>query len=326
MTEQVRIIVVNWNGRSLLEECLQGLRRQSYRSFSVTLVDNGSTDGSPALVRDRFPEVRVISLTENRGFAGANNCALRDLTTPFVALLNNDAVADPRWLGYLVEALEQTKEAGFAASKMLYYDRPGMIDRCGDGYTRAGVGLLRGRGEPAGNYGRREWIFGACAGAALYRTDMLKDIGLFDEDFFLIYEDLDLSFRAQLRGYRCLYVPEAKVFHRASGSLVYDSPVSVYYGHRNLEWTYLQNMPGRLMLRTILPHLLYDLAAFCYFTVHGRGWDYVRAKGDAIRGFRRAWCKREHVQKGRCVTDRYIWSLFDKERLFPRFMRRLRKR
>ena len=326
MTEQVRIIVVNWNGRSFLEECLQGLRRQTYRSFSIVLVDNGSTDGSPAMVRERFPDAQVIALPENRGFAGANNCALRDLSTPYVALLNNDAVAARDWLEHLVEALEQTKEAGFAASKMLYYDRPEVIDRCGDGYTRAGVGLLRGRGEPAGHYSRREWVFGACAGAALYRTDMLKDIGLFDEDFFLIYEDMDLSFRAQLRGYRCLYVPEAKVLHRTSRSLVYDSPVSVYYGHRNLEWNYLQNMPGRLILRTILPHLFYDLAAFCYFTVHGRGWDYLRAKGDALKGFRRAWGKRKHAQEGRRVSNEYIWNLFARERFFPRLIKRLREK
>ena len=326
MTEQVRIIVVNWNGRSFLEECLQGLRRQTYRSFSIVLVDNGSTDGSRAMVRERFPDAQVIALPENRGFAGANNCALRDLSTPYVALLNNDAVAARDWLEHLVEALEQTKEAGFAASKMLYYDRPEVIDRCGDGYTRAGVGLLRGRGEPAGHYSRREWVFGACAGAALYRTDMLKDIGLFDEDFFLIYEDMDLSFRAQLRGYRCLYVPEAKVLHRTSRSLVYDSPVSVYYGHRNLEWNYLQNMPGRLILRTILPHLFYDLAAFCYFTVHGRGWDYLRAKGDALRGFGRAWGKRQHVQEGRRVSNEYIWNLFARERFFPRLIKRLREK
>ena len=139
MAEQVRIIVVNWNGKPFLEECLQGLRRQLYRSFSVVLVDNGSTDGSLMLVRNRFPEVQVIALPENRGFAAANNCALQGLGTPYAALLNNDAVAEPGWLGNLVEALEQTKEAGFAASKMLYDHQPDVIDRCGDGYTRAGV-------------------------------------------------------------------------------------------------------------------------------------------------------------------------------------------
>ena len=144
MPEHVRIIVVNWNGRVFLEDCLQSLRRQTYRSFSVTLVDNGSTDGSLEFVSDRFPEVHVIALMENQGFAGANNRALSNLTTPYVALLNNDAVADPGWLASLVEALEEANESGFAASRMLSYDRPEVIDRCGDGYTKAGAGLLRG--------------------------------------------------------------------------------------------------------------------------------------------------------------------------------------
>ncbi|MBN2568704.1 MAG: glycosyltransferase family 2 protein [Deltaproteobacteria bacterium] len=322
MSEQVQIIIVNWNGRAFLEDCLQSLRRQSYRSFSVTLVDNASTDGSLELVSERFPEVQVIALTENRGFAEANNCALRDSTTPYVALLNNDAVADPYWLESLVETLEQTKEAGFAASKMLYYDRPGLIDRCGDGYTRAGVGLLRGRGEPSGHYNRRELTFGACAGAALYRTSMLKDVGFFDGDFFLLYEDVDLSFRSQLKGYTCLYVPEALVYHRGSGSLVHDSSISVYYGHRNLEWVYIKNMPARLIPRTIFFHIIYDIIALCYFVVRGRGIDYFRAKKDALKGLKRVLKKRRQIQDNRTVDDSYVWGLLDR----PALTHRLRGR
>lgn len=301
-----------------MEDCLQSLLRQTYRSFSITLVDNGSTDGSAEFVSGRFPEVRVIALTENLGFAEANNCALKDLTTPYAALLNNDAVADPVWLASLVEALEQTKEAGFAASKMLCHDRPEVIDRCGDGYTRAGAALLRGRGEPSGQYGRREWIFGACAGAALYRSSMLTDVGFFNEDFFLLYEDVDLSFRAQLKGYKCLYVPEAVVYHKGSGTLIHDSPLSVYYGHRNLEWVYIQNIPARLIPRTIVPHLIYNIAALCYFIMRGRGIDYIRAKKDALKGLKPALKKRRQVQGSRTVDDSYIWELLDRPSLMAR--------
>jgi GT2 family glycosyltransferase len=201
---------------------------------------------------------------------------------------------------------------------MLYYDRPEVIDRCGDGYTRAGAGLLRGRGEPAGHYGRREWIFGACAGAALYRTSMLKDIGLFNEDFFLLYEDVDLSFRAQLKGYKCLYVPEALVYHKGSGSLVHDSPLSVYYSHRNLEWVYIQNMPSQLIPRTIIPHMIYNIAALCYFIMRGRGMDYLRAKKDALKGLKPALKKRRQIQSSRTVDDSTIWGLLDRPALLAR--------
>ena len=322
MPEQVHIVVVNWNGREFLGDCLQSLRAQTYRPFSMTLVDNGSTDGSPTFVSDRFPEVRLIALKENLGFAAANNRALGDLKTPYVALLNNDAVADPGWLEALVGALEAAEGAGFAASRMLAFDRPEVIDRCGDGYSRSGAALLRGRGESADRHSRREWVFGACAGAALYRTSMLKDIGCFDEGFFLLYEDVDLSFRAQLKGYKCLYVPEAVVYHRGSASLVHDSPVSVYYGHRNLEWVYIQNMPARLIARTILPHLLYNIAALGYFVLRGRGGDYLRAKRDALKGLREALQKRRRIQNGRTVDDAYIQGLLDR----PELLRRLKNR
>ncbi|MCK4467746.1 MAG: glycosyltransferase family 2 protein, partial [Desulfobacterales bacterium] len=270
MLDIVSVIIVNWNGRKFLSECLESLRQQAYRHFSIIFVDNGSNDGSIDFVIRNYPEVKTIALPRNVGFSVANNIAIKTVKTEYVALLNNDAVADPLWLKTLVEALEEHSEAGFAASKMLFYDNPEIIDRAGDAYTRAGTGLLRGRGMNADSYNGRGWVFGACAGAALYRTRMLRDVGLFDEDFFLVYEDVDLSFRAQLRGYKCLYVPEAIVYHKGSGSIIYDSPTSVYYGHRNLEWVYIKNMPAGLILRTIFPHIIYDMAAFFFFIARGR--------------------------------------------------------
>ncbi|MHB8773178.1 MAG: glycosyltransferase family 2 protein [Syntrophales bacterium] len=322
----VSVVIVNWNGRAFLPECLEALRRQVYRAFSVILVDNGSDDGSAAFVSAQYPEVRVLALPENKGFAAANNVALRMVETEFVALLNNDAVPDPVWLQSLVEALEDCPQAGLAASKMLLYDRRAMIDRAGDGYTRAGAALLRGRGLPAERHQVREWVFGACAAAALYRMVMLRDIGFFDEDFFLLYEDVDLSFRAQLKGYRCVYVPEALVYHRGSSSIGHDSPVSVYYGHRNLEWVYMQNMPFRLLLRTIVPHILYDIAACSYFVACGRGKDFFRAKRDALRGLKRAMKKRRRIQNGKVADDGYLWGLFGRPNLRERLAGRSKQR
>jgi len=320
----VSVVIVNWNGKEFLLECLEGLRRQVYRDFSVILVDNGSQDGSAAFVSEHYPEVSIVALNDNRGFAAANNIALRTVNTEFVALLNNDAIPDPLWLKSLVEALEEHPEAGLAASKMLLDDRREIIDRAADGYTRAGAALLRGRGRSADSHRVREWVFGACGAAALYRMAMLRDIGFFDEDFFLLYEDVDLSFRAQLKGYKCFYVPEALVYHRSSSSIVHDSSVSVYYGQRNLEWVYIQNMPTRLLLRTIFSHILYDIAALSYFVVSGRGKDFFRAKRDALRGLKRALRKRERIQSGKVVDDGYLWGLFERPRLMERLLWRLR--
>jgi hypothetical protein len=182
---------------------------------------------------------------------------------------------------------------------MLFYHNPDQIDRAGDVFTTAGTALLRGRGKSHGFYDRKDYVFGACSGAALYRTEMLRDVGLFDEDFFLLYEDVDLSFRAQLMGYKCLYVPEAFVYHVGSGSIGDDTPTSVYYSHRNLEWVYIKNMPDSLIKKTIVPHLLYDMAALIFFAAKGRGLVYLRAKLDAVKGMRKAMQKRRKIQENK---------------------------
>jgi GT2 family glycosyltransferase len=254
----------------------------------------------------------------------ANNIAIRSVRTKYVALLNNDAVPDSQWLNNMVTVLENNPEAGFAASKLLLFNNHNVIDRAGDGYTVAAAGKLRGRGEPSNNYNEPEWIFGACAGAALYRRQIFDDIGLFDEDYFLLYEDVDLSFRAQLNGHKCIFIPDAIVFHKTSSSIGNDdSPVSVYFAHRNLEWTYIHNMPKSLIKKTIVAHLLYNLAAGLFFIARGRGADFIRAKWHALKGLKRALAKRKHIQETRTVSDDYIWSLFEKERLLPRLTRRL---
>jgi hypothetical protein len=320
----ISVVVVNWNGKEFLSECLDSLRHQVYQPLAVKVVDNGSTDGSVDFVSRQYPEVEIVALSENLGFSLANNIALETVYAEYVALLNNDAVAHPLWLKCLVEALREHPEAGFAASKMLFYDAPTTIDRAGDAYTRAGTGSLRGRGEQASKYNEMEWIFGACAGASLYRRRMLDDIGLFDEDFFLLYEDVDLSFRAQLKGYKCLYVPEAIVHHKASSSIVHDSEVSVYFSHRNLEWVYIQNMPAGLILRTILPHIVYDVGALLFFSTRGRLRDFLRAKLDALKGLKKALRKRRHVLATRRVDNTYLWNLLDQESFRSRLSRRVR--
>lgn len=321
----VSVIIVNWNGRKLLLECLGALQRQTYRTFTVMVVDNGSRDGSVEHVKSRFPDVRIIALPDNSGFSVANNVALKAVKTPYVALLNNDTAPDPFWLERLVDVLDTHPDVGFTASKMLFYDRPNRIDRAGDGYTDAGVGFLRGRNEKACEYNNREPVFGACAGAALYRKVLFDDVGLFDEHFFLIHEDVDLSFRAQLQGYRCLYVPEAIVYHKASSSLVYDSSTTVYYGHRNLEWVYIKNMPARLMLKTIFPHLIYNAAAFFFFAARGLGKDFIRAKIDSFKGLKKMLQKRKRIQEKKIASDNYIGGLMGKERIFQRLTHRLKR-
>ena len=323
--DKIRVIIVNWNGRKYISKCLDSLRKQVYKEFSITLVDNGSDDGSVEYIRWNYPEVKIISLHKNYGFAYANNIAIKEGGAEFIALLNNDAVADPLWLYALKEEMDKNPEAGFAASKMLFYHDKNIIDRAGDAYTASASGFLTGRGESADKYISKEWIFGACAGAAIYRAGMFDVVGLFDEDFFLVYEDVDLSFRAQLLGYRCLYVPNAIVYHMAGRSIGYNSPVSVYFGHRNLEWVWIHNMPASLIKKIFLPHCLYVAAAFFYFAAAGRMMEYLKAKLDAVKGLPAALKKRRRIQGEKITDDEYIFSLFQKELWPVRFMRHLKK-
>ncbi len=318
----VSVIIVNWNGKQFIADCLDALKKQTYSHFSTVLVDNASSDGSLDLVQNEYPDIKTIALRENLGFATANNIAIQSIDTEYVALINPDTVPDSCWLENLLKSLDDYPEAGFAASKMLLYDRPNLIDRAGDAYTTAATALLNGRGQASEKFSETKRVFGACAGAALYRKRMLDDIGLFDEDFFLLYEDVDLSFRAQLRGYTCLYVPDAIVYHKASGSIGNDTPTSVYYSHRNLEWVYIHNMPGSLIKKTMLNHLIYNMASFLFFVAKGRGKSFINAIWDALRGVKRALEKRRRIQAHKKVVDEYIWNLLEKERYLPRLTRR----
>jgi len=319
----VTVIVVNWNRAEMLLDCLASLEMQRVRPSRVVVVDNGSTDDSTDRVGRYFPKVELLALGTNRGFAAANNAALRTVATPFVALLNNDAIAGRHWIDRCLSAMDAFPEAGMIASKILFYDRPDRIDRAGDGYSHYGAGILRGRNAAADAYDRGEWIFGACAGAAMYRTRMLETIGWFDPAFFLLYEDVDLSFRAQLAGYRCRYVPEALVYHRSCATIGRDSPVSVYYGHRNLEWVYFKNMPGILLKRSFAAHLFYGMLSGLFFAGQGLGSVFLQAKRDAVSRLPVILRQRKSIQRSMRIHPEDVWMLFSKDRFFDRLRTRI---
>ncbi len=248
MVPRVTVVIPNWNGERFLSSCLGSLREQSFEDFETILVDNGSTDGSVAFVERNYPEVRVLPLGENRGFSAAVNAGIRASHAEYVALLNNDTETDPRWLEALVEAADGYPEAGFFASKLVDFDDRRILDGAGDVLRRSGLPYRLGHGEPdRGQYDEVTFVFGACAGAAMYKRSMLDDVGLFDEDFFANCEDGDLSFRAQLAGYRCLYVPGSVVYHMGSATFGKRSPTAVRLGTRNSLCLLVKNLPTPLV-------------------------------------------------------------------------------
>lgn len=246
---RISVVIPNWNGMEHLPLCLAALESQTLTGFETVVVDNGSTDGSLQFIREEHPQVRVVELEGNLGFPAAVNAGIRASDSEYVVLLNNDTRAENGWLERLVSAMDETPAAGFGASKILRYDPPHPIDSVGDGYSLwKGGGYNVGAFESRANYSDRAWVFGACAAAAIYRRAMFDEIGGFDEDFFLNFEDVDLSMRAQLAGYRCLYVPDAVVYHKRGASRQ-DVPVHLLVGTmRNRIWVTFKSLPLPILL------------------------------------------------------------------------------
>lgn len=310
-------MIPNWNGLRFLGPCLNSLRWQSFQDFELLLVDNGSTDGSLNFVAGNFPEVRAISLEENRGFSGAVNAGIRASQAEFVALLNNDTEQDPGWLSSLVRAAEAHPEAGSFASKLVDFHDRAVLDGAGDALRRGGLPYRIGHGErDRGQYDTPTHVFGACAAAALYRRELLDGVGLFDENFFAYCEDADLSFRAQLAGYRCLYVPDAVVYHVGSASTGGKrSPLATRLGTRNSLSLLVKNLPASLVWR-ILPFVVAgQIARLIFKTASGGGGPHLRGLAEAAWSLPRTLRKRREIQKRRRVSDGYLrWLLRESAR------------
>lgn len=307
----VSVIIPNWNGAALLPACLDSLRAQTYRRLEIIVVDNASTDNSAALVRERYPEVRLIVLPENRGLTGGVNAGIRAAQGEIIALLNNDAEAEPAWVEALVQALEAHPEAGSAASKMLLYDRRDVLNSAGDTYGLDGIPGNRGVWErDVGQYDADIEVFGACGGAAAYRRAMLEEIGLFDEELFMYCEDVDLAWRAQIAGYRCVFAPAARVYHRLSATG--GGALASFYTGRNTLLVVAKDYPPAL-LRRYWPLVLRAQLRIA--------WDALRAwRGEAARArlrgqlaglrlFRRWTRKRAEVYRLRRVSDAELEAL-----------------
>jgi GT2 family glycosyltransferase len=213
MPARVCVVIPTWNGRELLDRALASLARQTVAA-DVVVVDNGSTDGTAAHLAEAWPAVAVVSLEGNRGFAAAVNAGVAASSCEYVALLNNDMEPEPAWLESLVAALDADPGAGSAASKLRMLREPERLDGAGDLVTWYGATWRRGHGEPdRGQYDEPGVIASPCAGAALYRRRALEEVGGFDERFFAYLEDADWGLRAQLAGWRCLWVPSAVAYH-----------------------------------------------------------------------------------------------------------------
>jgi hypothetical protein len=282
---------------------------QTYGSFEVVFVDNGSKDESVSFVKEYFPETKIISLTDNLGFAGGNIIGYKYARGDYICLLNNDTKVSPIWLEKLVYAMDKHPEVGMCASKLVI-EGTSLINSCGDGLTTAGMGYQIGQGEPKEKYSQERYVFGGYGAAVLLRKDMLDKVGFLDEKFFLIYEEDDLSFRAQLLGWKCIYVPEAVVHHKLSSSIKTRSDLAVYHMARNIEWVWIKNMPRYFIFRYIHHKIIHEIAEFCFFTMIGRFRACVKGKADAVKALPEMLNKRKAIQVRRKVSNEYLEQIF----------------
>lgn len=307
MTPDISIVIVTWNGRRFLDACLNGVAALEGVSTETILVDNASADGTAEYVRERFPWVRLVVLPENRGFAGGNNAGAREARGRLIALLNNDTIPDPGWLRALRDGLDEQAGYALTTSRIVYMHDPSIVDSAGDGYLRWGAAFKRHHGGRSSEVEQSGEVFGVCGAACLMPRAVFEELGGFDEAFFASHEDVDLSYRARLLGYRCRYVAAARVRHHGSATLGRVSTSSVFFGQRNLEWVYVKNTPARLLLRTLPGHLVYTAAAAVHFARVGALRAFLRAKLAALTGLPGMLAKRAAIQRSRRVGSSAIW-------------------
>jgi GT2 family glycosyltransferase len=281
------------------------LRRQTFRDFETVLVDNGSVDDSAAFVRDSYPEIRVVELGENRGFAGGVNAGIRVARGDYIALLNNDTEVDDAWLYRLSAAIEENPDVFFFASKLVNYYSRDLVDSAGDGMNLWRGPYKIGEKEPVGNYRERRYIFGACGGGGCYKRELFDRIGLFDEEFFAYFEDIDLSFRANWAGFRCLFVPDAVIYHKVGGTSDKSAKSRDFFDilrRRNFVFMVMKNYPAALLWRYLPGILCIHLLKFLYFLAKGRVRVAFRTQVEICKGAPGMLGKRRAIMASRQVT------------------------
>ncbi|HOV31130.1 MAG TPA: glycosyltransferase family 2 protein [Anaerolineaceae bacterium] len=307
------IIVLYWNSGKYLAENLSALAAQTWQDFEVILLDNGSQQPPDQNILAQFPELhlRQIASEKNLGFAAGNNLAARSARGEYSVLLNVDAFPQPDWLEQVHAAIRRHPNA-FFASRLLMADDPQRLDGEWNVVHATGLVWRRSHGRKlSAAWPQERHVLSACAAAGVYPREAFTAAGGFDEDFFAYMEDVDLDFRLQLLGYPCWYLPKAVVRHAGSGSTSPRSDLVIFYGHRNLVWTFIKDMPGWLFWAMLLPHLLVNLLYLIVALFLPMRKAMYRAKREALKGLPKAWKKRKEVQSQRKVSVGTIAGLLE---------------
>lgn len=308
----ISIILVTWNSGANLPECLSALAQQTLQDFEVLVVDNNSMEGALDEIKGYHSKFKLTMkcLDSNFGFAVANNIGVHLAQGKWIALLNTDAFPEPKWLENLILAAEQNQQFSQFSSKQIQYHCPEFLDGAGDCYHITGLAWRGYYNKSVYEYGgQTQEVFSACATAALYSRDEFLKVGGFDEDYFSYFEDVDLGFRLRLGGAKCLYVPGAVVRHVGSASTGKRSDFSVYYGYRNMIWTFVKDMPFPYFWIFLPLHVLTLLFFFIYLTARGQGDAILRAILDGLRGLPKTLTKRKLIQQNIKIKTRDLLKI-----------------
>jgi GT2 family glycosyltransferase len=302
-TPSVSVIIVTFNGKRHLGPCLDSVANQSLprTALEILVVDNASADGSDEFARAVCPQATVLRLPANLGFAGGCNAGIRATRGEFIALLNDDAVAHPKWLEQMLRAAKASAQIGGVAGKIRFLHEPEVLNSAGLNLSWNGYGEDRGFREPdRGQYDAPAEVFGACGASVLLRRAMLDDIGLLDESLFMYYEDLDLAWRARLRGWRFIYEPTAWVSHIHCATSGERTPFFCFHDERNRVLVNVKNNTAVTAVYALLGFLVHAGRAWRDVLRGRRGMDhglaYVRAAASLARRLPRALTERYRIR------------------------------
>ena len=330
---RVSIVIPNRNGVKApsglryLDMVMTTLREQSFQDFDVTIVDNGSTDGSVEYLDQHWPHVRTIALPGNLGFPTAVNRGIEATRGEYFALLNNDLELSPDWLERLVRQLDCRPGAGFATGKIMRYDQRGVLEQAGQDLYTCGRFAPRGLDQPdRGQYDDPREITIASAAAAIYRRDAFATAGEFDEDYFLYCEDADLCLRMLLSGYRGIYVPEAAAFHVRGGTADQESELTKFYVQRNTLVTLFKDLPASTLWKSLPKIVLYQLHQLRVARQLGSVRTLLRSYASFLRTLPRTLSKRRQIVRQRRLPTAEFESFLLRDYPLPTPLDRLRRR
>jgi GT2 family glycosyltransferase len=279
----ISIIIPNYNGESYIKQCMDSVYNQTCKEFEIIVVDNASKDNSIKIIQDNFKNVKIIDNKNNLGFSVAVNQGIIEAKGEYIVLLNNDTEVHEYWLNNLVKCIENDEKVFSCCSKMIRYLERDKIDDTGDEYNLLGWAYKRGDGESIDKYNKNQSVFSSCGGAAIYRKRVFDEIGYFDENFFAYMEDVDISYRAKIHGYKNIYCSDAVVYHigSATSGSKYNS-FKIKLAARNNLYVVYKNMPI-LQLALNMPFILLGwIIRFLFFYKKGFGKEYLEGTKEAF--------------------------------------------